>query len=189
MSDNPKIARLEARINEITSRPTYSSTPAWRQEVAELRLQIEGIRSGREVVRKEYQRAEVGTPAMAGAHGAELTGSLDDEGQGDEIDRELHAEHHAPYTAIWLVLLVMTLLEWKLAAWFHVEGIPLWSILLVLAVVKALLVAVYFMHLKFERRTMYALLCLPVFLVVVMFFLVSPDAQQQAWHWIFIGRR
>ncbi|MCB1134492.1 MAG: hypothetical protein KDN05_25490, partial [Verrucomicrobiae bacterium] len=53
---NAKIDRLEAKINDIMSRPTYSSTPAWQSDVAEMRLQIEALRSGKEVERREYRR-------------------------------------------------------------------------------------------------------------------------------------
>ncbi|HGY92602.1 MAG TPA: hypothetical protein ENK43_15650 [Planctomycetes bacterium] len=192
MSENPRIAKeiqkLEARINEIEARPTYSSTPAWQQEVAEMRLQIEALRSGEDVERAEYRRVEI--PEGGAAHAAvsvDASGAavLDPEAL---IEHELHGEQHADYTAIWFVLAIMTLFEWKLSAWFKVEGLSLWMALSVMAVVKAALVALYFMHLKFEKRTIFAILVLPFVLALCLFFLVSPDAQQHVWDWFDVGR-
>lgn len=176
MSDNAKISRLEAKINEIMGRPTYSSTPAWQSEVAEMRLQIEALRTGKVIERKEYKRLTVDpqgvlvfeNEAPEGAH----------EGGHD-------AEHHeAPYIAIFVGLFLLTILEWKCAQWFGIHGVALWIILAGMAVVKALMVAFYFMHLKFERKTIYVLLTLPVILVIVMVGLLIPDSQQQIWQYL-----
>lgn len=164
MSD-AKISKLQARIDEVMGRESYASTPAWRQEVAELRLEIEALKAGRKAERKEFVRAEV-KPSAAPA--AVATAEHDED----------HDDHHAPYMAIFWTLALLTLLEWKYAQWFGVEGIPLWTALGLMAIVKAVLVALFFMHLKFERRTMYALLALPFVLVIVIMSLVSPDSEQ-----------
>ncbi len=48
-------------------------------------------------------------------------------------------------------------------------------ILVVLAFTKAALVALYFMHLKFERRTMLLIAVTPVILCVGLMFMLLPD--------------
>ncbi len=45
-----------------------------------------------------------------------------------------------------------------------------------IAAVKALLVALYYMHLKFERRVIYAMALVPVVLVAVLTFLLFPTS-------------
>jgi cytochrome c oxidase subunit 4 len=49
------------------------------------------------------------------------------------------------------------------------------AILVVLAFTKAALVALYFMHLKFERRTMMLVAVTPVVLCVFLMFMLIPD--------------
>jgi cytochrome c oxidase subunit 4 len=48
-------------------------------------------------------------------------------------------------------------------------------ILIVLAFTKASMVAMYFMHLKFERRTMLVVAATPVILCVFLIFMLLPD--------------
>jgi len=181
MSD-AKINKLQARIDEIMGRTSYGSTPAWRQEVAELRLEIEAMKAGRKPQRKEFARPQIPVAAPAMAAAAVSLSPEDDIDDGHDDNEAGHDEHHdTPYMAIFWTLAILTLIEWKFSEWFGVEGIPLWSALGAMAVVKAVMVALYFMHLKFEKRTIYVLLALPLILVVVIMALLSPDAEQQAW--------
>ena len=53
-----------------------------------------------------------------------------------------------------------------------------------MAVVKALMVAWYFMHLAFERKVIHALLTLPVVLVVILVMLLVPDARQHIFDYL-----
>ena len=169
MSDS-KIAKLEAKVNEIMARPTYAVTPAWQAEVAEIRVQIESLRTGQEVERREYQRPKIGP-------GGAVQPAMADGATADVHDHD-HDHEHPPYMAIFVALLVLTVLEWKCAPWFGIGGATLWVVLTVMAVVKALMVALYFMHLKMERRLFHSLLILPIILVILMLALVSPDAHQ-----------
>ena len=62
-----------------------------------------------------------------------------------------HAGEHPKYMLIWLYLFLLTMAELGVAF----LSIPKWMIvasLLIMAVWKALLVALYYMHLKFEPR-------------------------------------
>lgn len=174
-----KIAKLEKEIAEITSRPTYASTPAWKQEVAELRLQIEALRTGREIERREYQPAVLATAGAAG-HAAPAGGVIgEDDGDGHAHD---HADPH--YALIWFALAVLTLFEWKAATWLGLHGETLWVGLSVMAVVKALMVAFWFMHLAFERRTFHILLTMPIILVLALLLLNYPDSLQHGWDYL-----
>jgi len=89
-------------------------------------------------------------------------------------------EHkHPNYMAIFWILLVLTVLEVaaaKMPAWF---GEAWWTItvvvLILMALTKALYVALFFMHLKFERKTLIVIVCAPVFLAVVLVVALLPD--------------
>ncbi|MDQ3698778.1 MAG: cytochrome C oxidase subunit IV family protein [Gemmatimonadota bacterium] len=77
-----------------------------------------------------------------------------------------HAKH-PPYIGIWVVLAVLTLVEVGVAflPW------PKWvliALLLGLAVWKALLVALYFMHLRFETNRLRILAVAPLPLAVIL---------------------
>ena len=165
---NAKITKLEAKVNEIMARPTFAVTPAWQAEVAEIRVQIEAIRTGQDVDRKEYVRPTISGNGAAVAAAPALSAT------------EAHHDEHAdsPYIPIFMALLILTVLEWKCAAWFGVTGKTLWTVLTIMALVKALMVALFFMHVKFEKKTFHLLLTIPVFLVVLMLALVSPDTHQ-----------
>jgi cytochrome c oxidase subunit 4 len=86
---------------------------------------------------------------------------------------EAHKEPN--YIAIWFWLAVLTVLE----IWIAQMGIPkalMISALIGLAVAKAALVALYFMHLKFERATLGLIALTPPILLVLLTFAVYPDA-------------
>ena len=92
-----------------------------------------------------------------------------------------HAAHDHPepnYFAIFIALGVLTILEIGAAM---VDKGPTYTpmvagaILCGLAVIKAALVALYFMHLRFEKTTL-GLICLtPLVLCVFLLFLLLPD--------------
>jgi cytochrome c oxidase subunit IV len=66
-----------------------------------------------------------------------------------------HVEHQIPnYIAIFWWLLALTLVELGWAVVMEHSKLLLASGLVITAVIKAVLVAMYFMHLKFERRIM-----------------------------------
>ena len=81
-------------------------------------------------------------------------------------------EHkHPNYILIWAYLAVLTGVEIAIALLKFLPRNALILTLVVLAVWKALLVAMYFMHLKFEpRKLVYAILVpFPLALILVMF--------------------
>lgn len=81
---------------------------------------------------------------------------------------EAHGEHHdPPYLIIWAVLLVMTMAEVGYA-FLSLPKIWLTIGLCVMAIWKALLVALYYMHLRWEPRRLWVLVVAPLPLVVIL---------------------
>jgi cytochrome c oxidase subunit 4 len=72
------------------------------------------------------------------------------------------------YIAIWGYLFVLTVIEVAAAFLSHIPKHWLILILLFLAIWKALLVAMYFMHLKFERWRLRAVFIVPLPLAAIL---------------------
>jgi cytochrome c oxidase subunit 4 len=72
-----------------------------------------------------------------------------------------------PYILIWVILLVLTLGELGYA-FMDLPKIVLAIGLIVMAIWKALLVAVYYMHLRHEPRRMWLLAASPLPLAVIL---------------------
>jgi len=78
-------------------------------------------------------------------------------------------EHVRPnYILIWGYLFVLTVIEVAAAFLSHIPKHWLIIILVILAVVKALLVAIYFMHLKFERWRLWLNFIIPLPLAAIL---------------------
>jgi cytochrome c oxidase subunit 4 len=75
--------------------------------------------------------------------------------------------HHAPYMLIFGVLIVLTLAEVGYA-FLSLPKIWLAIGLVVMAVWKATLVALYYMHLRFEPKRLWVLATAPLPLVVIL---------------------
>jgi len=82
---------------------------------------------------------------------------------------------HPNYIGIWVWLLVLTLLEVG-AVYLHLPRPLLVSSLLVMALVKAALVAMYYMHLKFEKILLTFIFTSPLIFSVVFTVLVLFDS-------------
>jgi len=77
--------------------------------------------------------------------------------------------HASPnYMLIWLFLFILTVAEVLVAFVSHLPKTALILILLVLAVWKALLVALYYMHLKFEPKKLWIVAAAPLPLVLIL---------------------
>ena len=84
------------------------------------------------------------------------------------------AHSTANYLRIFYILLVLTIVEVAIV-YLHLPKILLISLLVVLAVWKAALVALHFMHLKFEKRTLMMIALSPVVLCVFLILMLMPD--------------
>ena len=86
---------------------------------------------------------------------------------------ETTAHKHPNYILIWVYLAVLTAVEVGVAFVSQFSKTTLLIILLFLAVWKALLVALYFMHLKFEtwNLRLIAIIPIPLALILIIFVL------------------
>ena len=83
--------------------------------------------------------------------------------------------HHPNYVGIFFGLLVLTIVE-VAVAYQHIGQAVKVSTLLALAVTKALLVALYYMHLKFDRHLLWLVALMPFCLIsaVCLLLFVGP---------------
>lgn len=87
-----------------------------------------------------------------------------------------HSEAHAEpnYLAVFGWLFVLTVIEVGVIflpiPWLMIAGS-----LVILALVKASLVAIYFMHLKFEKVVIWWIAVIPVILCVFLIFMLVPE--------------
>jgi caa(3)-type oxidase subunit IV len=81
--------------------------------------------------------------------------------------------HGSPYVLIWIYLVVLALAS--VAASLVLPKVPAELAIYFLALVKAVLVALYFMHLKVERFFIHSLSLIPLALVLVLFLGLIPD--------------
>lgn len=87
--------------------------------------------------------------------------------QDTQESRPAHEAQHPNYMAIWAALFALTILEVGVAFVALPKG-QIIAALLILAVWKALLVALYYMHLKFEPRRLWLLAASPLPLAVIL---------------------
>jgi len=86
--------------------------------------------------------------------------------------QQTHAEPN--YIAVFIWLAALTAVE-VAVTYLPLTKLGLGAILVVLAFIKAALVALYFMHLKFERRTLLIVAVTPVILCVFLMFMLIPE--------------
>ena len=84
------------------------------------------------------------------------------------------AHSTANYLRIFYILLALTIVEVAIV-YLHLPKILLVSLLVVLAVWKAALVAMHFMHLKFEKTTLMIIALSPFILCVFLILMLLPD--------------
>jgi cytochrome c oxidase subunit 4 len=90
-----------------------------------------------------------------------------------------HEHGETNYIAIFIYLSVLTGVE--LLVYGYVPGLVKVAFLVALAWAKAALVAMYFMHLRFERRTLAIIAFIPVLLVTFLTFMLMPDITARIW--------
>lgn len=84
--------------------------------------------------------------------------------------------HKRPnYYLIWLYLLILTVLEVVVAFVSHLPEVALIIILLALAVWKAALVAMYYMHLRFEPPRLVVMIVSALPLAILMILVVLQE--------------
>jgi cytochrome c oxidase subunit 4 len=97
-----------------------------------------------------------------------------------------HATEHAEaaetgtinsFSLVWIVLLVFTAIEVFLA-YEQVTPVIMLTILVGLSVIKAALIIAYFMHLKFERFSLFLTLFPMLIFCICMMFVFMPDSMR-----------
>ena len=90
-------------------------------------------------------------------------------------------EHEEPnYIAIFIYLAILTAVELVVYA----VGLPQVAkvgLLVALAFAKAVLVAMYFMHLAIERKVLAVIAIIPIILVTFLCFMLLPDLTTRMW--------
>ena len=81
--------------------------------------------------------------------------------------------------AVWLALLALTAIEVWLA-YVKTPQVMMLTILVSLSVAKAAMIIAYFMHLKYERATIYRTLIPVTVAFILMLFAFLPDAVRTA---------
>jgi len=89
-------------------------------------------------------------------------------------------DHHGPsYMAIFWWLAVLTVLE-LIVIYTPMSKVAIGILLIALASSKATLVAMYFMHLKFETRTLGYIALTPAVIGALLVFVLLPDLRGSA---------
>jgi cytochrome c oxidase subunit 4 len=91
--------------------------------------------------------------------------------------------HTKTYLKIFGALFILTIIEVAIAQ-MHIPYGMMVTILIALALVKAGLVAVYFMHLKYEKRFLSIIAYAPLAVATILILLVSLEWIFQP-HWLF----
>ena len=87
-----------------------------------------------------------------------------------------HAHPEPNYMGVFLVLFVLTVVEIAVV-YLPIPHLAIAFLLIGLALTKAICVAAYFMHLKFERRTLALIAATPLALCAFLIFMLMPDAR------------
>ncbi len=83
-------------------------------------------------------------------------------------------KHHPNYIAVFWVLVIFTVLEVGITK-LPVPRFPMAIVLIGLAMTKALLVAMYYMHLKFERGVLILIAISPFITAIILVLALVPD--------------
>ncbi|HUY28666.1 MAG TPA: cytochrome C oxidase subunit IV family protein [Candidatus Binataceae bacterium] len=92
-----------------------------------------------------------------------------------------HAEHSGPsYIAVFIYLSVLTGVELLVYAMNFPSDLKI-GLLVALALAKAVLVAMYFMHLATEHKGLWVIAATPLVLVAFCYLMLRPDLSKRAW--------
>lgn len=84
--------------------------------------------------------------------------------------------HHVPYLTIFAALLVLTVITVGIGIGYRAQNEAVNVLLaLLIASIKASLVALFFMHLKFEGKLIYIIFIVPLALCVLLVVALLPD--------------
>ena len=100
------------------------------------------------------------------------------------MSEHAHAEAHAPegattkiFMMVWIALLALTAVEVFLA-YIHTPLVVMLTVLMGLSVAKAYMIIAWFMHMKFEKRSLVITLFPMLIFCILMLAVFIPDAQR-----------
>jgi cytochrome c oxidase subunit 4 len=102
------------------------------------------------------------------------SGRLDSPEARDDSMINQHSLHHPNYVAVWGWLILLALLSVLIGALPLSYGMTL-LLVFEIAVIKSLLVVMYFMHLRFESLLIYVLLIIPLLFFAILVMVLFPD--------------
>lgn len=89
-----------------------------------------------------------------------------------------HVAHEEPnYMLVWLYLFILTMAEVGVVYMKFLGAGVIAACLVIMALAKAALVAAYFMHLKFENRTLAMIAVTPLVLCTFLLLMLVPDTR------------
>jgi cytochrome c oxidase subunit 4 len=96
--------------------------------------------------------------------------------EGDETRTESWPHHHVPFMKIFFALLVLTAITVGIGIYLRFDN-ELVNVLLALLIAstKATLVAMFFMHLKFEGKLIVTIFVVPLALCILLVVALLPD--------------
>jgi cytochrome c oxidase subunit IV len=99
----------------------------------------------------------------------------------EAVAHQAHEAHAEPnYIAIFIYLAILTAVELLVYAMGFTTVIKV-GLLVALALAKAVLVAMYFMHLSFEHKGLWIIAGIPLVLVAFCYLMLRPDLSARAW--------
>ncbi len=84
---------------------------------------------------------------------------------------------YRPYIIVWIALLILTGITWGVS--YINLGLGNLTVALLIASVKAALVALYFMHLRFENKLVWAFALTPLFFLALIIFGTLADTMSR----------
>jgi len=91
------------------------------------------------------------------------------------MSNDKHFDANRIFYALFILTAAEVLWGYAFGVWWDLGRPLLWSGLIGMALAKALLIAAYFMHLKFEIRPIYIVVGVPLFLTVLLIVALLPD--------------
>jgi caa(3)-type oxidase subunit IV len=81
--------------------------------------------------------------------------------------------HHPNYVLIWKWLMSLVILS--ILASLFLPKLAAIAVIYVIAITKAILVVMNYMHLKYEKPLIYALVFVPLLFIIILTLLLFPD--------------
>ena len=94
------------------------------------------------------------------------------------MSNDVHAEPTVKtFNIVWVALIILTAIEVFLA-YIQLQPVLMLIILVGLSIIKAALIIAYFMHMKFERLSLFLTLFPMLIFCILLLFILMPDAQR-----------